>query len=265
MKLFISADIEGICGIVNWDEAQKLHQDYEYFSREMSKEVAAVCETALNSGEVEEIIVRDAHGTARNIIPDLLPGKTKLVRGWEGAPGAMMTGVESCDAVMMIGYHSGADMCGTPLAHTQNGDNYRVRINGEIASEFLMNALFAAYYHIPVLLISGDETICEEAGKWIPMIRQVAVHRGMGGAVLSMNPHDAKELLKKETAHALQLKPEECLLSLPDTFDVEIEFLEQIKARKAGFYPGAVQKNGRTVGFSSSDYMEVMKFFMFVL
>lgn len=265
MKLFISADIEGVCGIANWDETHKSHPDYEYFCKEMTREVSAVCEAALKSGVVEEIVIRDAHGTARNIIPDLLPRKTKLLRGWEGTPGPMMTGVENCDAVMMIGYHSGAGMGGNPLAHTQNRENYQIRINGEIASEFLINAFHAAYYNIPVLLISGDEMICKEAGKKIPMLRQVAVNRGMGGAVLSMNPEEARELLEEETVKALKQKAEECLLRLPAAFDIEIEFLEPLKAKKGSYYPGAAQKDVHTVVYSSSDYIDVLRFLMFVL
>lgn len=265
MKVFISADIEGTCGIADWNETRKEHPDYSYFCREMSEETAIVCQAAFDSGTVEEIIVRDAHGTARNIIPDMLPKGTKILRGWEGTPGNMMTGVETCDAVVMIGYHSGAGMAGTPLAHTKNRENYQIRINGEIASEFMINAYHAAYYHIPVLMISGDEMICREAGRWIPSIGQVAVNKGMGGAVLSLNPKDAKELLYEETEKALKRKPEECLLKLPETFDVEIEFMEQDKAVRGGYYPGAKQTGVRTVVYSATDYMEVLKFIMFVL
>lgn len=265
MRLFISADIEGTCGIVNWNETEKEHPDYEYFRREMSEEVAAVCKAAFESGAVEEIVVRDAHGTARNIIPDVLPKGTRLLRGWEGTPGNMMTGMDTCDAVIMIGYHSGSGMAGTPLAHTKNRENYRVRINGEIASEFLINAYHAAYYHIPVLMISGDEMICREAGRWIPSIRQAAVNKGMGGAVLSLNPEDARELLYEETGKALKQSGEECQLKLPETFDIEIEFMEQEKAVKGGYYPGAKQTGVRTVAYSATDYMEVLKFVMFVL
>ena len=246
MKLFISADIEGICGIADWNETDKKHPEYEYFRKEMSKEVAAVCRTALQNDRVEEVLVRDAHGTAENIIPDMLPKGAGLLRGWEGTPGNMMTGVENCDAVMMIGYHSGAGMAGTPLAHTKNRENYRVMINGEIASEFLINAYHAAYYHIPVLMISGDELICREAGRWIPNIRQAAVHKGMGGAVLSMNPADAQELLCKETEQALGMDLSDCQLELPETFEVKIEFMQQEKAIRGGYYPGAEQTEEKT-------------------
>ena len=69
MKLFISSDIEGTCGICNWNETQKGHPDYDYFAKQMSREVAAVCSSALESGKVEDILIKDAHGTARNIYP----------------------------------------------------------------------------------------------------------------------------------------------------------------------------------------------------
>lgn len=265
MRLFISADIEGICGIASWNETRKEHPDYEYFRQEMSKEIAIVCSGALNCKEVDEIILRDAHGTARNIVSEMLPGKVRILRGWEGTPGPMMTGVDHCDAVMMIGYHCGAGMEGSPLAHTQNRENYQIRINGEIASEFLINAFHAAYFHVPVIMISGDEGICEEASRWIPNIGQVAVNRGTGGAVLSINPGEAGELLEKETKKALKRNREDCILKLPERFDIEVDFLEPMKAKKGGCYPGARQTGVRTVAYSSADYMDVLRFFLFVL
>ena len=45
-KLFISADIEGTCGIANWNETEKNHADWAYFADQMTREVAAACEGA---------------------------------------------------------------------------------------------------------------------------------------------------------------------------------------------------------------------------
>lgn len=66
MKIYISADIEGITGIVDWDEATRWKPDYPPFSAEMLKEVQAACEGA-NDGGAEEIWIKDAHGVGRNL------------------------------------------------------------------------------------------------------------------------------------------------------------------------------------------------------
>ncbi len=78
MKLFISSDIEGTCGINHWDETEIGKPGYDRFTREMTREVRAACDGALSSGcfqnaETDEIRIKDAHDSARNIIPEELP------------------------------------------------------------------------------------------------------------------------------------------------------------------------------------------------
>ena len=53
MKIYISADIEGITGVVNWDEANKSKPDYKAFCKQMTEEVKAACEGAIKAGAQE--------------------------------------------------------------------------------------------------------------------------------------------------------------------------------------------------------------------
>ena len=85
MKIYISADMEGITGVTHWDEVDHNKPPYSYFQEQMSKEVAAACEGA-NSAGAKEIFVKDAHYSARNIIPSFLPKNVKIIRGWSGHP-----------------------------------------------------------------------------------------------------------------------------------------------------------------------------------
>ena len=71
-KIFLSADIEGTCGIAHWDETSKGHADYPHFANQMSREVAAACEGALAAG-AEEILVRDSHDSAPTSTPPCSP------------------------------------------------------------------------------------------------------------------------------------------------------------------------------------------------
>lgn len=81
MKLFISSDIEGTTGITAWDETEWSDPRSLYFREQMTREVTAACEGAADAG-FGEIWVKDAHDSARNIIPDRLPENVKLLRGW---------------------------------------------------------------------------------------------------------------------------------------------------------------------------------------
>ncbi len=155
MKIFISADIEGTAGITNWDEARKGHADYEEFREYMTDELVAACEGARAAG-AKEIVVKDAHSTARNLILSKLPDYVRIVRGWSGHPDAMMFGIDrSFSAALYTGYHNKAGTDTNPLAHTLTGTVSRMLINGEVASEFTLNALCAARYGVPSTFLSG--------------------------------------------------------------------------------------------------------------
>ena len=77
MKLFLSADIEGTTGITRWEETENGHSRYPYFANQMTREVAAACEGAMRAG-VTDILIKDAHDSACNLIPNLLPEETRL-------------------------------------------------------------------------------------------------------------------------------------------------------------------------------------------
>jgi D-amino peptidase len=122
----------------------------------MSQEVACACLGAKAAGATM-VYVKDAHDSARNIDVSMLPDFVKLHRGWEGGLCSMMAGLDrTFDAVMFVGYHSPSRSDGNPLSHTMNTHLYHVKINGIIASEFYINALYAAYLGIPVAFLSGD-------------------------------------------------------------------------------------------------------------
>ena len=123
MKIFISADIEGTTGIAHWNETEKNHPDWKYFADQMTREVAAACQGAMDAG-CQDIVVKDAHDSARNIDPRGLPECARLHRGWAGLPGSMMMCLDgSFDGCVFTGYHSGASWGTSPLSHTMNLGN----------------------------------------------------------------------------------------------------------------------------------------------
>ena len=75
MKLYISADIEGTTGITRWDETENGHSRYPYFAEQMTREVAAAINGALQVSRDFELLVKDAHDSACNLIPSKLAGQ----------------------------------------------------------------------------------------------------------------------------------------------------------------------------------------------
>ena len=264
-KLFISADIEGTCGMVNWDEGQKNHPDHVYFSQQMTLEVAAACEGAGQSG-FTSIFVKDAHDTSRNIIPRGLPENVELFRGRPEHPYRMMYGLDnSFDGVVFTGYHSSALMHGNALAHTFNLNNNNIRINGEICSELMLNCILAASLSVPVFAVTGDKLICDWIASVNPNILTVPTNNGYGSGAWSIHPEVAVRRIRETVQKATAQDKSACMYPLPKSFFIEINFKENPKTTHGSFYPGAVQLDARTLQFASDDFFEVLRFFHFVL
>lgn len=265
MKLFISADIEGVTGIVNWDETNLANPQNKYFCHQMTREVAAACEAAIEAG-ADEILVKDAHGSARSIDPSALPEKVRIVRGWTRNPYVMMAGLDDTfDGVFLIGYHSAAGMNGNPLAHTMDTNNVYVKINGQFASELLINTYAAALFDVPVVFVSGDKMLCEHATALNENVATAAVSEGIGNASISIHPDMSLRLIKSKVLDVLKSDVSRCKVKLPESFNVEIMYREHFDAYKSSFYPGARQTDTHTVTFDTNDYFEVLRFIFFVL
>lgn len=225
MQIYISADIEGTCGIADWSETErKTMDDYRPFQQQMTREVAAACAGAVAAG-AEDILLKDAHDTARNLDPTALPRETRILRGWTGDPLSMMSGLDSAPfgAVLFTGYHAWAACPGNPLSHTMNLGNEYVAINGVRASEFLLNSYTAGYYGVPVAFLSGDADLCAFARELIPEIVTVPVNRGVGGGVVSLHPAVAVERIRAGAEEAVK-KADRCRVHMPDHFESVIRF-----------------------------------------
>lgn len=144
MKIFISADIEGVATTTLWPETEKGSEDYRQHAQQMTMEVIAACEAASEAG-ASEIVVRDAHEDGNNLDIWKLPENVTLIRGWSGHPYSMVYGIDpSFDAAIFIGYHSAASSRGNPLSHTESLNPLSVKLNGTLASEFLLYSYAAA-------------------------------------------------------------------------------------------------------------------------
>ncbi len=261
-KLYISADIEGSCGISHWEET---NLNDTYFRTEMTKEVAAACEGAKIAG-FDTVFVKDAHDTARNIYPDKLPLYASVLRNWTGDPWCMVSELDNTfDAAAFTGYHSPAFSSGSPLAHTMTTSLQYIKINGEYVSEFVMGAYACSYLGVPVAFVAGDEYLCEQAVKYIPAITTAPVNRGVGGGSFAMHPEAAQAMIKDKIASALRGDYKKCLAALPSHFEVEVQYKKQEVAYSRQFYPGARLINPYTVGFESDNYYTVLVFFHFCL
>ncbi|MBE7065089.1 MAG: hypothetical protein E7384_04655 [Ruminococcaceae bacterium] len=264
MKIFISSDIEGTCGAADWDEALN-PANYHWLGKQMTKEVSSAVQAAYDSG-AEEVLVRDAHGSARNLDHDGLPVGTQLIRGWAHDIYCMMTGIDRTkfDAAIFTGYHSGSKSGGNPLSHTMHRYLDTIKINGTNMSEFMLNAYTAGYFGVPVVFISGDEDICNKAKQFIPDITTVPVIEGIGGASICIHPAEATEKIYNGVKEALSNgKAGKCLVKMPSKFEVVITYVDHITAFHNSSYPGASLISDTKVRFCATDYLDVLRFLHF--
>lgn len=267
-KVFISVDIEGVNGICSWDETEASHPRYAQFQKELQREVNAACLGAIEAG-AEEIVIKDAHDSARNLNIYDLPECVKLLRGWEGGICSMMAGLDdSFDAVMFVGYHSPSRSDGNSLAHTMNTSRvFQVVINGQIASEFYINALFASFNKVPVAFLSGDENLTKLVKAENENIETVASKKGVHCAVISKHPEVTYKEILEGAKKGLSNCTDKNIVNLPEHFDVKIQYKDQNMAYRASYYPGVKlsETDPDTILYKSDNYLDVLAMFKYLL
>lgn len=267
MKIYISADIEGVAGVTAWEETEAGGRGYEEAAALMTAEVGAACEAAKAAG-ASEILVKDAHDTGRNIDHSQLPDYVRLYRGWSGHPRIMLEGLdESFGGVIFLGYHSAAGSGGSPLAHTMNTGLDQVMLNGLLCDELLLHAWLARHLGVRPLAVTGDRELCDLAAERFPGMTAVAVKEGIGNGTVSLHPEAAIREIKRGIGEAMGAAAvkEDDRLRLPEDFRLEIRYREQHLAYKNSFYPGCRLQDPRTVVFETDDYGEIMRCANFIM
>lgn len=261
LKVFISVDMEGICGVINWDETSQGGPDYGMFRALMTQEVNAAIQGAVAAGATE-ILVRDAHDSGRNILPEMLDPRARLLRDWTYGPLSMMEGIDKTfDAAIFIGYHARAGTPDAVLKHTMTTKLLDVVINGKKMPEAGINGLIAGYFGVPVVLVSGDQAIARQAKELFGDIETVVVKEAVSTAAIMLHPSVARDLIKEKTRIALKRLKDFKPLKTNPPFALDVSFADEALAQKASYIPGAVRKDEHTVSFTTNDFMDMLKLF----
>ena len=258
LKVFISVDMEGVTGVVNADDARRTGKDYDYFRQTMTREANAAIEGALAAGATE-IIVRDSHGSALNLLPELLHRSAKFIRDWSGGPMSMMEGIDaSYDAAIFVGYHAKAGTPNGVLDHTSSGDVADVSVNGVSLPETGYNALLAGHFDVPVVFVAGDKAVCDQARHLLGNVETVAVKEGIGAAALNLHPEVAREQIRSGVQRALEnldiYKPYK--LSPPLTMTLRLKTEQSIY--EGALYPGAKRTGDWELTYVAQDVLDLM-------
>ena len=186
-KVFISADMEGISGISASDQLSAAGAEYNRSRKMMADDVNAAIRGA-RAGGATTILVNDSHGTMRNLrLEDLSPDVNLISHSFKRS--GMMEGLdETFDAVIFVGYHAKAGYPGGLFAHTGSGVVRDVRVNGTSMGEGGLNTLVAAWYGVPVVLITGDDVAVKQVAEIATTARTVAVKRAINPRATELRP-----------------------------------------------------------------------------
>jgi D-amino peptidase len=260
VKVFVSVDMEGVAGIVDWAQCLAGGDDYRLGRDLLVGEVNAAIEGALAAGATE-ILVNDAHSMMRNLPPEALAGRAAYLSG-RFKPLYMMEGLDaSFQAAVFLGYHA---EIGTPgvLSHTYNPRAIAgVRLGGTVTGEAGLNALVAQHYGVPVAVITGDQYVGPEAAPFCPGITAIPVKESISRyAARHQHPTVARELIRDGVRAALAgpLTPPD--IPLPAT--VEVRFTSPDMAEQATWVRGVSRLDPVTVSITDDDPLRLHRTFI---
>ena len=258
LKVFISVDMEGITGAVNADDVSRDGKDYDYFRQTMTREANAAIEGALAAG-AREIVVRDSHGSALNLLPEMLNQNSRLLRDWSEGPMVMMEGIDaSYDAAVFVGYHASAGTPNSVLGHTSSGDVQDVTVNGISMPEAGYNALMAGHYDVPVVFVAGDQAICDQVKELFGEVETVAVKEGIGAAALNLHPEVARTRIRLGVERALQNLDDYEPYKLRAPYTLVLTLKTEQNINRGALYPGAKRTGDWELTYVGKDVIEIM-------
>lgn len=265
-KVYISADMEGIAGVVTGEQLGPQGFEYPRFREFMTNEVLAAIEGARAAGATE-ILVSDSHGNGQNLLIEKFPKDVQIVRAWP-RPLMMMEGIDATfDAALFVGYHTSTTNPEGVRAHTMSSANFAdIRLNGISVPEAGLNAAIAGHFGVPVALITGDAAIVKEARSLLGDVEGAVVKWPLGfHSARTVTPDASCELIKEKArsavARAGAFKP----YRLKTPVELELRFKNYRPAEVLAYLPNVERADAHTIRFRGKDILEVARFLEFVL
>jgi D-amino peptidase len=267
MKLFISADMEGVAGVVTREQLGPEGFEYQQAREWMTGEVSAAVEAA-RSADVSEVVVADSHGSGQNLLLDRLPDCVRLVRSWP-RPLMMMQGVEEdgVSGAMLLGYHSGSTFAEGVLSHTLSGAGIsELRVNGKPMSEAGISAATAGHFGVPVIMISGDDAFVKETRSLLGDV-EAAVTKWSSGwtSATTMTPGLVRTRIGESVKAALARLDDFEPFRLDGPVELELDLKYRLAAELLDYLPVVERLRSHTVRFVGKDIVEAVMFLAFAI
>lgn len=186
-KVYISVDMEGISGVNSDNQTSAAGAEYGRARKLMVEDANAAIRGAFEGGATD-VLVNDSHGSQRNLLPEDLDPRARLISHSFKRHGMMEGLDESFDAVVFVGYHAKASSPRGIFAHTGSGVLTDVQVNGVSVGEGGMNAILAQWFGVPVVVVTGDDVAVEQQKETVPDVRGVVVKRAINSRAVELRP-----------------------------------------------------------------------------
>ena len=264
-KIYISADMEGVVGVVTNEQIGPQGFEYQRFREFMTQEVNAAIEAAFEAGATE-VVVSDSHGNGQNLLLEKLPRNITLVRSWP-RPLMMMQGIDETFAgAIFIGYHTGTTNPQGVRAHTISSARLAdVQLQGRSVSEAAINAAIAGHFNVPVIMVSGDDAVVKETTNLLGDVEGVVVKWPLGfHSAKTIMPEAAYQLIREKVKKAMgrikDFKP--YILKAPIRLDVR--FKNYRPSEVLSYLTIVERTDAHSIRFIGRDIIEVSKFLEFI-
>jgi D-amino peptidase len=266
LKVYISADMEGITGVASVDQLSPANFEYSQARQWMTAEVLAAIQGAREAGATE-FVVSDSHGNGESLLIDKFPADVPItiVRSFP-RPLGMMEGIDSTfAAVIFIGYHAATTSTTGVRAHTMSSALLtRIALNGVSQSEAGINAAIAAQFGVPVVMITGDDAIVSETKQRLGNLEGVVVKRAIGfHSTATLTPEVGQARIRQQAKTAVMRRGEMKPYTMTKPLSLEVSFKNYRPVELLGYLPNVQRIDAHTVRFVGRDMIEISKFLEF--
>ena len=262
MKILIAADMEGITGVVHWDQVNPNHAEYSRFRTLMTGDVNAAIRGAFVGGATS-VAVTDGHDNGTNILIEELDSRATLN---SGSPSrlSMVQGVDKdVDGVMLVGYHGRMGTVNAILDHTWSDEHVSgLWINGQAFGEAGLNGAVCGHFNVPVIMASGDQTLCAEVREFFGNKVEIAQVKEAGGRMAAecFPPALTATLIEnaaKRAAINLKNKKAPKPFKVTKPINLTVKFEQSEMADKASLMPHAIRTVERRVEYVADDMVTI--------
>jgi D-amino peptidase len=274
MRVHIISDMEGVSGIVKWEQTSggedgAASAAYREGRELYTEEINAAVRGAKAAGATE-IVVMDCHGAGHgwmfnSLIPERLDPDCEWVvqNQWTEYTEFLEQGVA---AALFVGMHARAGSERGGMSHTVSGSQWQnLWFNGALVGETGINAALCGHWGCPVLMVTGDDAVCAEARELLGEgLTTVAVKKALGRySARNLPPVRARELIEDGAKRALSNLSAVAPWDPGRPAEIRVQYSSPDLVARFRFRPGVEIVEARTILSRADDWWTAWRQFYF--